>query len=209
MDSAFFSTDKRPIYVNRLAYILNNATKPNIKAGKNWYREAYRISEDIAIRTDTPGIVVRRVLSAISPRNRWETSIPGAENLIRFGPTAKTGTTNTMNEKAWKMVEDHSLHLFRPKAPKTMHFFLNMDKPDTNTGVTVDRHAVTVLGLPFTPNGKGPNSQMGKGQYYYIADVYEEVANEFGYLPHEAQAIAWLEKREGRAPKWLEISHCF
>lgn len=209
MESKFFTPDMRQVYVNRLTYIMANATKPNIKSGKNWYKDAYRISEDIGIKTDTPGIVVRRVLSKISPRNRWESSIPGAENLIRFGPTAKTGTTDKFAQLAYQMVLDHSLHLFNKNAPKTLHFFENMDKPEENTGVTVDRHAVYATGIPFNPNSKGPNSSMTKKQYYWIASVYEEVAQSFDMLPHQVQAIIWNEAREGRAPKWNELTHCF
>lgn len=209
MESQFFTPEMRTLYVNRLIHILENATKPDIKAGKEWYNIAHDISEDIGTRTSTPGIVVRRVLSKISPRNRWETTIPGAENLIRFGPGAKTGTTNKMAGLAYRMVENHSLHLFSVSAPKTWHFFMNMDTPDENTGVTIDRHAVYALGIPFNPNGKGPNSNMSVRQYRWIAGVYSEVASELGYLEHQAQAICWIEQREKRVPDWNKMTNCY
>lgn len=212
MNGSLFTPELVPVYTERQRQILNNATPENVKAGLAWYQDAHDISEDVAQRTGVPGIVVRRILSKISPRNRWESTPEQAESLILRGMDAKIGTTNTLKAMAYQMVQDHQLHLFDYRqAPKTYCFTENMDKPkerrviETTLNrrpvvvpvVTCDRHTIISFGLPFSPNGKGENSQISLSQYVYLSLILDNVSREFGWLPQEAQAIGWLEQRQG------------
>ena len=99
------------------------------------------------------------------------------------------------------MAKDWTLHLFKPTVYKTWYFFESMDKFLKNLGVAVDRHGVTVFDLPFVPGGKGPNSNLTNPQYRYLASIYQEVADMFGYLWHEAQAMVWLWERKRKGVK--------
>jgi len=58
-----------------LDYYFNKATKEEIKTGLNWYKEANNICKDIATKYDTTALIAAQVISALSPRNKWEQNI--------------------------------------------------------------------------------------------------------------------------------------
>lgn len=69
-------------YANILAIFFLSDTAER-HHGAHWYRDAYRICEDIALENNLDSHTVAGIIAALSPNNKWGRNIRDAENLIR------------------------------------------------------------------------------------------------------------------------------
>jgi len=69
----------------------NLATKEEIKEGLQWYKKANDICKDIAENFKTLEIIGATVISALSPRNKWEQNIKDAVQSIPSNKRGKRG----------------------------------------------------------------------------------------------------------------------
>ena len=60
----------------------NLATSEEIKKGKTWYKDANDICQDIAIKYHTDTMTAAQVISALSPRNKWDQNISDAYKVF-------------------------------------------------------------------------------------------------------------------------------
>ena len=58
-----------------LDYFFNLATPEQIKEGKRWYKDAHQFCQDVAKEYNVTPLQVASVVSALSPRNRWEQNL--------------------------------------------------------------------------------------------------------------------------------------
>ena len=86
-------------------------------------------------------------------------------------------------------------------APKTRSFMNNLAYPDQATTVTMDEHmGRAVLGKSTNENysksteGVFDEKAAGSG-YTWAADVVKQLAHDKGVLPHQAQAIIWVQQK--------------
>lgn len=161
-----------------------NASEEQLSHGFTWYKKANRICVKLSIKHNLPVYKVVGILSALSPRNRWERNIVDAESVIIHGIDATVCTFNANKEKAVKILhcgdESEAFRLLNGR--KVQSFYNNILKPKKVSTVTVDVHAMRSVGLNRAPN---------KGLYDSVEEAYNQLGELLGILPHEAQAVIW------------------
>jgi len=161
-----------------------NASEEQLSHGFTWYKKANRICVKLSIKHDLPVYKVVGILSALSPRNKWERNIIDCESVIIHGMKARVCTFNANKEKAVKILncEDESEAFRLLNGRKVQSFYNNILKPKKVSTVTVDVHAMRSVGLNRAPN---------KTLYDQVEEAYTELGELLGMLPHEAQAVIW------------------
>jgi hypothetical protein len=178
---------RRKIKTN-LMNAYNMRTSKDTKEGLEWYQRAHDICADIGKELNFDLEIVAHVLSALSPRNKWERNIIDTKNVLEAvndgkGPDdVKVCTFNTNKIKAFEIARGN---LTIDKAsPKTYSFVKNIAELD-DTKVTID---VWHLRAGF---GKTIESGLTPYRYKVIEDITLKCAHEVGRKGYEFQAIVW------------------
>ena len=168
-----------------------NASEGQLTHGFTWYKKANRICVKLSIKHDLPLYKVVGILSALSPRNKWERNIIDCESVIVHGIKASVCTFNANKEKAVRILRASTpTEVFDElNGRKVQSFYNNILKPKKVSTVTVDVHAMRSVGLNRAPN---------KTLYNQVEDAYKSLGTLLGILPHEAQAIVWAVVRDGK-----------
>ena len=66
-----------------LDYFFNLATNKEIKQGLNWYKVANKFCIDTAKEYNVTPLQVASVVSALSPRNKWEQNLKDAKKVFK------------------------------------------------------------------------------------------------------------------------------
>ena len=107
--------------------------------GKNWYEEVNTWCQLVSLEYKIPVYKVVGILSALSPRNKFDRNINDVITLIEQGVNGKYGTFHNNRDKAIRILKANNINevLKEFKGLKTRKFFLNIYKVwDHN--VTVD-----------------------------------------------------------------------
>ena len=178
---------------NNLRYFYSIADDDQIERGKAWYREANQWCEFMAVKYGYPTYVVAEVLSALSPRNKWQRNKADAEAVLSAVrnnepmESVKVCTFNTNKEKAFDIarLKTRIVH----GSPKTYSFVQNIAYLHSDF-VTVDVwHMRACFDKMIVPN-------LTDLRYGQIAKATKKVAAEFGLKGFEFQAIVWNVVRE-------------
>ena len=168
----------------------SNASDAQLHHGMRWYYSAHHMCKRISKHTKTDLFKVVGVLSALSPRNRWERNITDAVDVIRKGKKAKVATFGAMKRKALRVLEAESesevLEILNGEKIKS--FYMNIMHPYKSADVTVDVWAMRSV------NYEG---NLNKGAYRSIKQAYIDASKLVGVKPHELQAIVWGVVRDG------------
>ncbi len=184
------------VYTDNVQWMLDNASVDAVESGKAWYPIVRRWCKVKAAEYGVRPVVVAALISALSPRNRWERNLSDAEQvLINYAEgfhhpfNITSGTFRKNVEKAWRIVvNDNPDEVLT--SPKTRAFIDNIINPGSQV-VTVDVWALRVCeGDMFI----GARS-IGEKKYLEYSDAYMEVAHEMEVLPCTVQAITWVEAR--------------
>jgi len=165
----------------------NMATDEEIKNGRKWYADANQIIKDIANQFNTTEIIAASVLSALSPRNKWEQNIKDTIKVfqaIKDGKTAeqiKVCTFHTNKFKAFEIAKGNKT--ITKDSQKTFAFVNNIAHLDNNF-VTID---VWHLRACFNKT----MGSCGKLAYEQIQKLTIKKANKLGLKGYEYQAIIW------------------
>ena len=165
----------------------NMATNNEIKNGRKWYTDANKIIKNIANQFNTTEIISSSVLSALSPRNKWEQNIKDTIKVfqaIKEGKTAeqiKVCTFHTNKFKAFEIAKGNKT--ITKDSQKTFAFVNNIAHLD-NTLVTID---VWHLRACFNKT----MSSCGKLAYEQIQNLTIKKADKIGLKGYEYQAIIW------------------
>jgi hypothetical protein len=154
-----------------------------------WYSQANKLVDDLSLEFEmcTPEQIAG-IISALSPRNKWERNIYDTTQVLRAvekgkGPEdIKVCTFNTNKHKAFEIARgnlniDHS-------SRKTYSFVKNIANLDSDY-VTID---VWHLRAMF---GKTVESGLTPSRYDELAKITIEEASEVGLLGYQYQAIIW------------------
>ena len=115
---------------NNLNYWFNKATKQDIKEGLEWYQTAHDICKDISVQFNTTTLIAAQVISALSPRNKWEQNIKDSYKVfeaVKYGihPTdIKVCTFHTNKFKAFNIIANNIQ--ITDKSLKTYNFVHNI-----------------------------------------------------------------------------------
>lgn len=176
---------------NNLLHFYNEAQDDQelVRHGEAWYLQANIWCERVAVIHGISTYKVASVLSALSPRNKWERNKVDAEAVIqtwRKGgkPDDVTVCTFTSNkQKAFDIL--NSVAEIEPKSLKTRAFLLNIAYLDPEA-VTIDVwHLRACFDRMIVPKSLTPTI------YKQLQDLTIKLAKERGLRGYEFQAIVW------------------
>ena len=165
--------------------------------GKDWYFEVNDYCKTLSEIYNIPLIKVAGIMSALSPNNTFKSNVRSLERFLKTKGNCKVTCFDSQKNKAIKILNtndnsyDNILELLG-KGLKTRSFFCNIYQPHKSEKVTVDRWAhrwgeqkgIVPLGKVLTNK-----------RYNEIQKAMREYANELNILPHQFQAMAWVELR--------------
>jgi len=178
---------KRKVRSNLLG-LYGQATSENIDNGLRWYKTANVICNELAMEFDTTTERVAQVLSALSPRNKWERNIIDTRAVLEavrdgIDPSeVKVCTFNSNKMKAFAIAKGE-LDI-QQESPKTYSFVRNISALDENK-VTID---VWHLRACF---GKTITSGLTPLRYEELERLTIKLAERLGLRGYEFQAIVW------------------
>lgn len=177
---------------SNLDLFFNMATKKDIKDGLNWYHDANKQAQIIANKHNLNIYKVAQVISALSPRNRWEQNIKDADKVcqaFKLGlhpQDIKVCTFHTNKFKAFNIL-NNSVNITN-NSLKTFNFVNNIAYLN-NDFLTVD---IWHLRACFFNDIKINSAAIGKLAYNQIKELTIKKANKLGLKGYEYQAIIWL-----------------
>jgi len=167
---------------------LGAATPAEWDHGMEWYSNAHARAQ--ALHDDVQKGA--EVIAVLSPQTQWPVNLRDAEKIISGDENVSAFKKNVV--KAWRILEGETLDEVTQKGPKTKAFACNIQYPNGycrhgNWCVTIDTHMMAIFELHISVIDR-------KGAYEALANGVRRAAYEFGILPHQAQAIAWLAQKE-------------
>jgi len=182
---------------NNLMAWYKYATPKQVRDGKAWYKEANSFATKLADRSGHDSYVIASVISALSPRNKWERNLIDAEAVTwaharDLDLEAVKVCTFTKNKiKAFRIL-NHA-DVITAKSPKTHSFAMNVGKLSEDH-VTVDSwHLRACQCKPSKPvKPKQVQESVTPLQYERVVDITKECAEKVGVKPYEFQAIVWV-----------------
>ena len=177
---------------NNLDHFFNIASDQEILAGQNWYKNANLEANKIAKKYDLDIYKVAQVISALSPRNKWEQNLKDANKLceaytVGLHPTdIKVCTFHSNKFKAFNILASNTVITIN--SLKTYNFVNNIAYLH-NDYLTVD---IWHLRACFNNMIKIDSATIGKIAYQQIKDLTIKKANKLGLTGFEFQAIIWL-----------------
>lgn len=180
---------------NNLDRAYNNANKFDIDYGLNWYKEVNNICLDIASRYNTTTRIVAGVISALSPRNKWEQNIRDTYKVFDaieqgLGPNdIKVCTFNNNKAKAFRIALGQET--ITDKSLKTYNFVNNIAYLSEDH-LTID---IWHLRACFDKMIKIDNASIGRIAYEQIKELTIKKAAKQGLKGYQYQAIVWSQLR--------------
>lgn len=170
-----------------LDYYFNIASDEDINGGLNWYKQANEICQDIAIKYGTTTFIASGVISALSPRNKWDKNIIDAYTVFESiknnvsATETKVSTFHVNKFKAFAIA--NGLVEITNDSLKTYSFCQNIAYLN-NDYITID---VWHLRACFNET-KGA---IGALAYEQIKKLTLSKATKLGLKGFEYQAILW------------------
>ena len=182
--------------------IKNNIMKTYLlrieKENNHWYQEANEWAVEVSeflFKFSGRRISVKQVLgvvSALSPMQEWNKNKEIAIDLIMTGDC---GYMERGKQKARDILRlgGHFRHFDSEiksilNGEKTKTFYENMVYPTRSSGVTVDRHAISIA-IGHIADDK--EQSISKDVYTFIEKCYIMTAETLGLAPLHLQSITW------------------
>ena len=182
--------------------IKNNIMKTYLlrieKENNHWYQEANEWAVEVSeflLSFTGQNVSVQQVLgvvSALSPMQEWNKNKEIAIELIMTGDT---GYMERGKQKARDILRlgGHFRHFDTEiksilNGEKTKTFYENMVYPTRSSGVTVDRHAISIA-IGHIADDK--EQSISKDVYTFIEKCYIMTAETLGLAPLHLQSITW------------------
>lgn len=175
-----------------LDFFFNLATDEEIKEGRKWYKLANQFCIDTAKEYKTTPLIVASVVSALSPRNKWQQNLKDTISVfkaIKEGKRPEDIKVCTFHKNKFKAFELAKGNIFITEdSPKTYNFVRNIAHLDP-TSLTIDIWHIRACLKQFMNIG---SAQIGKLAYNQIKELTIKKANKLGLKGFEYQAILWL-----------------
>lgn len=165
--------------------------------GINWYFELNDYCKTLSELHNIEPIRVAGMLSALSPNCTFAQNIKSLEKVLRTDGNCKVSTFGNQKRKALEIfktddISEENIKRILGKGLKTRSFFENIYRPETSNAVTVDlwmiRYAKKHNIIPV-------NGVLTDKRYRTIEAHIRDLAQKFGVMPHQYQAIAWVDLR--------------
>ena len=175
-----------------LDYFFNLATNKEIKEGKDWYKVANKFCIDTANKYNTTPFIVASVVSALSPRNKWQQNLKDTLKVfeaIKDGKEPEQIKVCTFHKNKFKAFNiAKGLQEINKDSRKTYNFVNNIAHL-SNKHLTIDIWHIRACLKEFKSIS---NAQVGKVSYNQIKDLTINKASKLGLKGYELQAIIWL-----------------
>jgi hypothetical protein len=178
---------KRKIKKNLLE-MYEKRTDQHTQEGMQWYKTANQICVDMGKQLDYDPAVVAQVISALSPRNKWEKNIIDTRTVLeavndgKNPEDVKVSTFHSNKNKAFEIARGE--RGIDQASPKTYSFVKNIAELD-DSKVTID---VWHLRACF---GKTIESGLTPLRYKQLEQLTLKCAEMVGVRGYEFQAIVW------------------
>lgn len=164
------------------------ATDDDIDNGIAWYEQAHYICKDLSKQYNVPISVVASIVSALSPRNRWDQNIKDTITVLNaihnnLSPDDIKVCTFHKNKRKAFLLAQRKVQITE-KSLKTFNFVRNIADLDDNS-VTID---VWHLRACFGRTIKTVPTRLA---YQQIKELTINKAKEKGLKGFEYQAIIW------------------
>lgn len=190
------STYKKQKIAQNLDHFYTKADKDQRANGLRWYQEAHEIVQGLAKKYNFDPLVVANVLSALSPRNKWDRNIKDTEAVLKAvrsgqGPeTISVCTFNNNKQKAFDLARGDRQGIKFDKSPKTHSFVRNIAHLDADF-VTVDVwHTRAAFDRMIVP------SNLSLSNYEDIVAITKRNAKKHNVTPYQYQAVVWCSIRD-------------
>jgi thermostable 8-oxoguanine DNA glycosylase len=171
------------------------------REGALWYFEAAQVAAELGKAYEKTALQGAAVISALSPRNHWETNIKQAAEYLKAAKEGqkrpKASTYGIQQRKAWEIAllddiqaQDTELiyRMLGTDAYKTKAFYRNITDPFESQDVTIDVWILRYLGKS--------DVNMTPKRYRTWSAIFRNAAEKIGILPHQLQATIWLSIRK-------------
>lgn len=167
---------------------------------KRWY---YEVNAHCTMLSEKHGVALIKVagmMSVLSPNVSFVQNIKSLENFLETGGDCTVSTYSKQKVKAdniYALADDASedeVKAIIGKGLKTLSFFENIYRPTTSQAVTVDLWQVR-WAKSKRIIAKSAGVQPTVKQYRLIEASIVRRAKKLGMMPHEYQAITWVEIR--------------
>lgn len=162
-----------------------------LKQGRRWYDFVNQWCWHVAHTHDISLHKVAGIVSALSPRNRWDWNLSDAIELIENRDKAKVHTTIVNKKKALAILEGKDIEATL-NGLKTVNFYRCIVNPKDHTSVCVDIWMWRAAFADSTLKSKSIHPK----EYARIQDAVQAVAAKHTMLPLELQAIVWIVIRD-------------
>tara|TARA_R110002153_G_scaffold211754_1_gene364345 strand:+ start:884 stop:1486 length:603 start_codon:yes stop_codon:yes gene_type:complete len=175
-----------------LDYFFNLATNKDIASGKDWYKVANKFCTDNAAKYNTSPLIVASIVSALSPRNRWENNLKDALKVLQAvqdGKQPEQIRCSTFHRNKFKaFLIAKGLQEITEDSRKTYNFVRNIAYLDPQA-LTIDIWHLRACLKEFKSIG---SANIGKTAYEQIKSLTIKKAQKLGLKGFELQAIIWL-----------------
>lgn len=175
-----------------LDYFFNLATPEEIKQGRQWYRLANDFCKINALEYNTTPLIVASVVSALSPRNKWQQNLIDAKKVfkaIEDGKSPEDIKVCTFHKNKFKAFELAKGNIYITEdSQKTFNFVRNIAHLDP-MALTIDIWHIRACTKQFKNIG---SAQIGKLAYNQIKALTIKKAQKLGLKGFEYQAILWI-----------------
>jgi hypothetical protein len=176
--------------VANLETVLALATDDDWSAGLVWYQTAHA---EACKLSHAYGVTVRQaagIIAALSPQTSWEENLRIADLLCAERANVHTADAQ---RKALAIL-DGADPITVLGGRKVRSFYANILAPFHAGPVTIDRHAAAILAGITTPEWNTAHEKVLERKHYYriATGIYRHAARQYGILPQQIQAIAWL-----------------
>jgi len=175
-----------------LDFFFNLATNKEIKEGKEWYKVANKFCVDAATKYNTEPLVVASIVSALSPRNKWENNLKDAIKVleaVKDGKQPEQIKVSTFHKNKFKAFNiAKGLQEITEDSRKTFNFVRNIAHLDPQA-LTIDIWHLRACLRQFKSIG---SASIGRLAYEQIKSLTIKKANKLGLKGYELQAIIWL-----------------
>lgn len=220
----------RPTTPNVLR-IFRAATPDEIADGREWYRRARLLAEELAaaewqrgnVPGDERGDVDRAaaVIAVLSPRQSWDRNVTLARQAYTQAIYRRTSPESTrativeylptlgrQREQVARLLVDRDDPDDVVRGPKVRAFWHTIAHPDDPRAVVVDRHAIDVACGAVLDDARRGKLVGRKGGYDTLAACYVRAAKQLNsegteppITPAEVQAVTWHVWRRYHAAK--------
>lgn len=171
-----------------------------MEISQRWYYEVHDYCKGLSDKHGVPLIKVAAMMSVLSPNVSFVQNVKSLEAYLETGGNCTVSTYSKQKLKAddiynsYDGITEDECKAIIGKGLKTLAFFENIYRPQTSTAVTVDlwqvRWAKNERIIP-----KSAGVQPTPKQYKIISNRIQYRAKKLGMMPHEYQAMTWVEIR--------------